>query len=65
MAHVIAFDDIEIKKGERLFQFRIQLSQKATMWQKLRWLFASGIKLVRVNELGHHDRGGHGTTGTK
>lgn len=64
-AHVIAFDDIEIKKGERLFQFRIQLSQKATMWQKLKWLFSNGVELVEVDELGNPDRGGHGTTGVK
>lgn len=64
-AHVIPFEDITIKKGERIFQFRIQLSQKATMWQKLRWLLSSGIELVEVNELGHPDRGGHGTTGVK
>jgi len=65
MAHIIAFDDIEIKKGERLFQFKIQLSQKATMWQKLKWLFSSGVKLIEVDKLGHPDRGGHGTTGVK
>ena len=54
-----------IKAGERIAQFRIQPSQKATMWQKLRWLFSNGVELVYVNELGNPDRGGHGTTGVK
>lgn len=65
MAHVIPFEDTVIKKGERMFQFRIQLSQKATIWQKLKWLFSNGIELVEVDELGHPNRGGHGTTGVK
>lgn len=65
MAHIIAYDDIKIRKGERMFQFRIQLSQKATMWQKLKWLFSNGIELIEVDKLGHPDRGGHGTTGVK
>lgn len=54
-----------IKKGNRICQFRIQLSQKATMWQKLRWLFSSGIKIVKVDKLGNPDRGGIGSTGIK
>lgn len=52
-----------ILKGQRICQFRIQLSQKATFWQKLRWLFSSKIELVRVNELSNNNRGGFGTTG--
>lgn len=54
-----------IHKGDRICQFRIQLSQKATMWQKLKWLFNSGIKLVEVDDLGDNNRGGFGTTGVK
>ena len=54
-----------IKKGDRICQFRIQLSQKATMWQKLKWLFSSGIKLVEVNDLGDENRGGFGTSGVQ
>lgn len=50
-------------KGDRICQFRIQLSQKATVWQKLRWLFSSGIKFVKVDDLGGTDRGGFGSTG--
>lgn len=49
----------------RLCQFRIQLSQKATFWQKLKWLLSSGIKLVEVESLGNQDRDGLGSTGIK
>lgn len=57
--------DVKIRRDERLFQFRIQPSQKATMWQKLKWLFSNGVKLVRVDELNNPNRGGHGTSGKK
>lgn len=53
-----------IAKNTRLCQFRIQLSQKATVWQKLKWLFSSGIELVEVESLGSENRGGIGSTGT-
>lgn len=52
-----------IKKGDRICQFKIQLSQKATLFQKLRWLFFGKIKFVYVNELDNKDRGGFGSTG--
>ena len=52
-----------IEKGNRICQFRIQLSQKATMLQKLKWLFSSGIKLVKVDELSNVNRAGLGSTG--
>lgn len=52
-----------IAANTRLCQFRIQLSQKATIWQKLKWLFASGIELVEVDALSDTSRGGFGTTG--
>ena len=52
-----------IKKGDRICQFRIQLSQKATFWQKLKWFFSSGIKIECVNNLGDNNRGGFGSTG--
>lgn len=54
-----------IKKGDRICQFRIQLSQKATMWQKIKWLLSSGIELVEVDDLGDNNRGGFGSTGVK
>lgn len=56
-------DSVVIHTGDRICQFRIQLSQKATAWQKLRWLFSSGIKFVKVDDLGGTDRGGFGSTG--
>lgn len=52
-----------IKAGDKICQFRIQLSQKATVWQKLKWLFCSGIELIQVDDLGNNSRGGFGSTG--
>ena len=65
--HYIAspMENASIKKGDRICQFRIQLSQKATMWQKLKWLFSSGIELVEVDDLGDDNRGGFGSIGVK
>jgi len=53
-----------IHKGDRICQFRIQLSQKATIWQKLKWLFSNGVKIVKVDNLGNN-RGGFGSTGVR
>lgn len=63
--HIIPFRNNIIKRGDRICQFRIQLSQKATVWQKLKWLFSSGIKIKVVKQLNNSDRGGHGSTGKK
>ena len=46
-----------IEAGDKICQFRIQLSQKATMWQKIKWLLSSGIELVEVDDLGNDNRG--------
>ena len=54
-----------IHKGDRICQFRIQLSQKATIWQKIKWLFSSGIEIVQVDNLRDENRGGMGSTGIK
>lgn len=62
---VIAFEPMHIDIGERLAQFRIQLSQKASFTAKLKWLFYSGIKFIIVDDLENKDRGGFGSTGTK
>jgi len=51
-----------INEGERILQFRIQLSQKASVFQKLKWLFSSKIKFVEVNKLQCESRGGFGST---
>lgn len=52
-----------IAQNTRLCQFRIQLSQKATVWQKIKWLLTSGIRLVEVDSLDSEDRNGFGSTG--
>ena len=64
-AQVLAFADTKIEAGDRICQFRIQLSQKATFWQKLKWLFSNGVKIEIVDELGNPNRGGHGHSGIK
>lgn len=63
--HIVAFKDTVICEGDRICQFRIQLSQKATSWQKIKWLFSNGIKIKIVNSLGNPNRGGHGHSGVK
>lgn len=59
----VALGSTVIKKGDRICQFRIQLSQKATTWQKIKWLFTSKIKFNWVDQLDSNSRGGFGTTG--
>ena len=63
MLPVVTLKKTSIALNTRLCQFRIQLSQKATMWQKLKWLLSSGIKLVEVDSLNNNTRGGFGSTG--
>lgn len=63
--NAIAFRETTINEGDRICQFRIQLSQKATFWQKVKWFFCSGIKIVEVDYLDNPDRKGIGTTGTR
>lgn len=65
MFSAIALDDTVINEGDRICQFRIQLSQKATLWQKIKWFLSSGVKIVEVEELGNPDRKGIGSTGVK
>lgn len=62
-AHIISFKNSLILEGERIMQFRIQLSQRATIWQKIKNLFYSGIEFEIVEHLDNNDRGGHGSTG--
>lgn len=54
---------VRINEGERICQFRIMLSQDASVWTKLKWLFSSGIKIVEVLDLKDPNRGGFGSTG--
>lgn len=60
---VVPLRNATINAGQRICQFRIQLSQKATVWQRIKDLFCSGIEFERVDSLGNSDRGGFGTTG--
>lgn len=53
----------QIEEGDRICQFRIQPSQKATFRQKLKWLLCSGIEFCPVNILDENSRGGYGSTG--
>lgn len=63
--HAIAYRDTVIPEGDRICQYEIRLSQKATIWQKLKWLFSSGVEIVEVESLNGTDRGGFGSTGVK
>lgn len=63
-ANLLATKDVTIKPNDRICQFRIELSQKATIWQKIKWIFSRKIELVEVNDLGDNNRSGFGTTGT-
>lgn len=63
MFPAITLRKTSIAKNTRICQFRIQLSQKATLWQKIKWLFTSGIKLVEVDSLDSENRSGLGSTG--
>lgn len=54
---------VTINAGTRICQFRVQLSQKATIWQKLKWLFDETITIEEVSSLGNTNRGGFGSTG--
>lgn len=53
----------QMNVGDRICQFKIQLSQKATLWQRIKWLFTTGVKLEFVDHLEGKDRGGIGSTG--
>ena len=60
----ISISETVVNEGDRICQFRIQLSQKATLWQKIKWLFSSGIKIVELDKLPtKENRGGFGSTG--
>ena len=62
---VFAIREGKINALDRICQFEIVPSQKATVWQKIKWLFSSGIELVKVDDLGDNNRGGFGSTGIK
>ena len=62
---VFAIREGKINALDRICQFEIVPSQKATIWQKIKWLFSSGIELIKVDDLGDNNRGGFGSTGIK
>lgn len=63
MFPAIALTDTVIPMDTRICQFRIQLSQKATAWQKIKWILSSGIEFIKVDDLNSENRGGFGSTG--
>ncbi len=62
---VVGVKSSKINQGDRIAQFRIQPSQFASIWTKIKWLFTSKIKFVEVNNLSGTNRGGFGSTGKK
>ncbi len=62
-APLYAFKTVTIPKGTRVCQFEIKLSQFATIWQKLKWIFLAKPLLVPVKFLGNNGRGGIGSSG--
>ena len=60
---VIAFKDAVINEGDKICQFRIMPSQKASFWTKLKWMFTTKIEFDYVDSLNNESRGGFGTTG--
>lgn len=63
MFNALGIDDAVINVGDRIAQFKVQLSQKATVIQKLKWLFSNKIKIEFVKQLNDENRGGFGSTG--
>lgn len=60
---VVATRKVTIPKGTRLCQFRIQPSQKATAFQKIKWLFSGAPTFQHVETLNNPARDGFGSTG--
>ena len=60
---VLSTRDEKILEGKRVCQFRIQPSQKASIWTKIKWMFTNKIEFEWVDFLDNEDRGGVGTTG--
>lgn len=64
-APLLAMEDTIIPKGTRICQFRLQLSQFASVWNKLKWLFITSFVYKYTDNLNTVSRGGFGSTGTK
>ena len=65
MFPALPFINTTVNEGDRICQFRIQLSQKATIRQKIKWFLSSGIKIEEVECLNSKNRGGFSSTGVK
>lgn len=61
----IALRGTTILEGNKICQFRIMPSQKASIKTKIKWLFTNKIEFVEVDNLCNTNRGGFGTTGVK
>lgn len=64
--YVRASKATSLKKGERIAQFELRLSQYATLWQRIKWFFRGKLEFVWVTEeeFGNiENRGGFGTSG--
>ena len=65
-AYLLPTKNAVIPARTAFLQFRIQPSQKATLWQRIKWLFSSGkINFVETNNLKDESRGGFGSTDEK
>ncbi len=52
-----------IPANKAFMQFRIQLSQRASIWQKIKWIFSTNkIEFIAVDDLNSQDRGGFGSS---
>lgn len=65
LLRVFAIRKGTIKKHDRICQFEVVPSQKATFLQKLRWLLSSGVKIEIVDNLNNENRGNFGSSGVK
>ncbi len=61
--HLYSFKkNIFIPKGTRIAQVKFVPSQKATIWQKLKWLFSRKLRFKCVETNTSENRGGYGST---
>lgn len=62
-ANILPTKNATITPDKAILQFRIELSQKATILQRIKWIFSNGkIEFVEVDDLGNESRGGFGST---
>ena len=61
----LAFRNTEIPAGNTICQFRLQPSQFATVWQRLKWALRGKLRFVETDRLSNKNRNGFGSTGDK